>query len=185
MIVALILAAGEGSRIGTPKAMLEIDGERFIDRAVSILRASGCAEVYVVLGAWVGEVAEAKVIVNEDWKEGMASSLRKGLSHISTLPEVEGVLVSLVDLPGLTVQAAHKILVEPGEIVVGTYRGKPGHPVKFSRKHWLGIMESTHGEIGARDYLAKRLDVQYVELGDLANGKDIDTTEDLELFLQD
>lgn len=185
LIVALILAAGEGSRIGTPKATLEIDGERFIDRAVSIFKKAGCAEVFVVLGAWIGEVAGAKVIVNKDWKEGMGSSLRIGLSHISSFPEVESVLVSLVDLPGLTVQAVGKILAEPGEIVIGTFGGKPGHPVKFARRHWQGIMDTAVGDVGARDYLASRQDVDYLELGDLADGKDVDTREDLDLFLQD
>lgn len=184
MIVALILAAGEGSRIGTPKATLEINGERFVDRAVSIFKEAGCTEVFVVLGAWIGEVAGAKIIVNEDWREGMGSSLHIGLSHISSLPEIESVLVSLVDLPGLTTQAVERVLVEPGEIVIGAYGGKPGHPVKFSREHWQGIMARAVGDVGARDYLASRPDVHYVELGGLADGKDIDTSEDLRLFLQ-
>jgi CTP:molybdopterin cytidylyltransferase MocA len=185
LIVALVLAAGDGSRIGTPKATLEINGERFVDRAVSIFKKAGCAEVYVVLGAWVGEVVGAKVIVNEDWKEGMGSSLRIGLSHISSLPEVEGVLVSLVDLPGLTSEAAERILMEPGEIVIGTYGGKPGHPVKFSREHWQAIIASAVGEVGARSYLAHRSDVHYVDISDLASGNDVDTQEDLARFFQD
>lgn len=185
MIVALILAAGEGSRIGIPKATLEINGERLVDRAVRIFKKAGCAEVYVVLGAWIGEVAGAKIIVNEDWKEGMGSSLRVGLSHISSLSGVESVLVSLVDLPGLTVHAVEKILVEPGEIVIGTYGGKSGHPVKFSRKHWRGVIASAVGDTGARDYLAHRSGVQHVDLAGLAEGEDIDTLEDLELFLRD
>lgn len=185
MIVALILAAGEGSRMGAPKATLEIDGERLVDRAVSIFREAGCAEIFVVLGAWVGEVVGATTIVNEDWEEGIGSSLRVGLAHISSLLEVEAVLVSLVDLPGLTAQAAEKILLEPGELVIGTYEGRPGHPVKFSRVHWQGIMARATGDSGARNYLANASDVHYVELGGLADGKDVDTREDLEAFLQD
>jgi len=185
LIVALILAAGEGSRIGLPKAIVEIDGERLIDRAASLFKKAGCTEVYVVLGAWVGEVAGAKVIVNEEWNEGMGSSLRIGLSHLSSLPEVEGVLVSLVDLPGLSVQAVEQILRESGEIVVGTFGGKPGHPVKFSRKHWQGVIASAVGDVGARNYLASRSDVQYVELGELAEGTDVDTRADLQLFLEE
>lgn len=184
MSVALILAAGEGSRIGAPKATLEINGERLIDRAVSIFKQAGCTEVYAVLGAWVGDVAGAKVIVNQNWKEGMGSSLRIGLSHISSLQEDE-VLISLVDLPGLTVSAVERVLLEPGEIVVGTYKGKPGHPVKFSRPHWQAIMARAVGDVGARGYLSSRSDVHYVEIGDVANGKDVDTNEDLELFSQD
>lgn len=185
LIVALILAAGEGSRIGTPKATLEVNGERFVDRAVSTFKRAGCTEVYVVLGAWVGEVENAKVIVNQNWKEGMGSSLRIGLSHISSLSEVESVLVSLVDLPGLSVQVVKKVLAEPGEIVIPTYGEKPGHPVRFSRRHWQPIMESAVGDVGAREYLSGKSGVHYVEVGDMADGKDIDTREDLEGFMKD
>lgn len=171
--------------MGAPKATLEIDGERLVDRAVSTFRKAGCAEIFVVLGAWVGAVEGATTIVNEQWREGMGSSLRVGLAHISTLLEVEAVVVSLVDLPGLTVEAVGKILVEPGELVVGTYEGKPGHPVKFSRVHWQGIMAMATGDTGARNYLAHACDVHYVELHGLADGKDVDTREDLETFLHD
>lgn len=185
LIVALILAAGEGSRIGTPKATLEVNGERFVDRAVSTFMRAGCSDVYVVLGAWVGEVENAKVIVNQNWKAGMGSSLRIGLSHISSLPDVESVLVSLVDLPGLSVPAVKKVLAEPGEIVISTYSEKPGHPVKFSRRHWGAIMESAIGDVGAREYLSGNGAVRFVEVGDLADGRDIDTKEDFAGLMKD
>jgi CTP:molybdopterin cytidylyltransferase MocA len=177
--VALILAAGAGSRMGTPKAKLEVDGERLVDLAVSIFREAGCEDVYVVLGAWVGEVPGAKIIINENWREGMGSSLRAGLFHILSLPDVENILVSLVDLPGLTAVAAAQILWAPGEIVIGTFEGKPGHPVKFSRNHWQGIIDSAVGDIGAREYLSTRSDIHYVGLDEWASGRDIDTHADL------
>jgi CTP:molybdopterin cytidylyltransferase MocA len=183
--VALILAAGAGSRIGAPKAALIINGERLIDRAVTIFKEAGCAEVYVVLGAWIGGVAGAKVIINENWQDGMGSSLRAGLSHISSRPDIENVLVSLVDLPNLTATAAAQILLAQGEIVMGTFNGEPGHPVKFSRKHWQGIIDSAAGEVGARAYLSTSLDVHYVGLDAWADGKDIDTRSDLKLYLKD
>lgn len=180
MNVALILAAGAGSRMGAPKATLKVNGERLIDHAVTIFKAAGCADVYVVLGAWIGEVAGAKVIINENWQEGMGSSLRAGLSHISTQPDIENVLISLVDLPNMTGSAVAQILGWQGEIVVGTFNGTPGHPVKFSRKHWQGIIDSAIGEVGARAYLSTRSDIQYVALDEWADGRDLDTLSDLE-----
>ena len=78
-VAGLVLAAGEGRRFGGPKAPVVIDGERLVDRAVRVLREGGCEPVYVVLGAWVGEVPGAIVVVNPDWAEGMGSSLRAGL----------------------------------------------------------------------------------------------------------
>ena len=184
MTVALLLAAGNGSRMGTPKANLKIAGERLVDRAVSMLREAGCLEVYVVLGAWIGEVAGARIIINEDWREGIGSSLRAGLAHISSLPEVESIMVTLVDLPGITAEAAAQILLTPGEIVMSTFGGTPGHPVKFSRRHWRGIMDGAVGDVGAQVYLSTRSDVVFVELDEWASGKDIDTHADLEFFLK-
>ncbi|MDP1711343.1 MAG: nucleotidyltransferase family protein [Candidatus Nanopelagicaceae bacterium] len=184
MTVALVLAAGNGSRMGTPKAKIEIDDERLVDRAVSMLKEAGCTDVYVVLGAWIGDVAGAKVIINENWREGIGSSLRTGLAHISSMPNVESVMISLVDLPGLTAAAAVQILLAPGEIVVGTFEGKPGHPVKFSRMHWQGIIDSAVGDVGAQRYLSSRSDVVYLELDKWASGKDVDTRADLALFLR-
>ncbi|MFZ2228376.1 MAG: nucleotidyltransferase family protein [Candidatus Nanopelagicaceae bacterium] len=184
MTVALILAAGNGSRIGTPKAQIEIDGERLVDRAVSMSRQAGCQDVYVVLGAWLGEVAGAKIIINENWREGIGSSLRAGLTHISSTLEVESVIVCLVDLPGITAEAVSQILLTPGEIVMGTFGGKPGHPVKFSRTHWQEIMDGAVGDVGAQAFLSTRSDIVFVELDEWASGRDIDTHADLEFFLK-
>jgi len=183
--VALILAAGAGSRMGMPKATLKVNGERLVDRAVSVFKEAGCPDVYVVLGAWIGEVAGAKVIINENWREGMGSSLRAGLSHISSLSDIENVLVSLVDLPNLTATAVAQILLAPGNIVVGTFEGMLGHPVKFSRQHWQGIIDSAIGEVGARGYLSTRSDIQYVALDEWADGRDLDTLSDLVFFSND
>lgn len=185
MNVALILAAGAGSRMGMPKAKVKINGQRLVDRAVSVFKEAGCPDVYVVLGAWIGEVAGAKVIINENWQEGMGSSLRAGLSHISSLPDIENVLVSLVDLPNLTATAVAQILLAPGNIVVATFEGIPGHPVKFSRKHWQGIIDAAVGDVGARAYFSTRSDVDYVRLDEWADGKDVDTRSDLVLFSND
>ena len=182
MTVALVLAAGNGSRMGTAKAQIEIAGKRLVDRAVSMLREAGCSDVYVVLGAWIGEVPGAKIIINENWREGMGSSLRTGLTHISSMPEIESVIVSLVDLPGLTATAVAQIRSSPGEIVMGTFGGKPGHPVKFSRAHWGGIIDSAVGDVGAQAYLSTRSDIVFVELDRWASGKDIDTQFDLDSF---
>ena len=50
-VAGLVLAAGEGRRLGRPKALLEVDGERLVDRAVRVLHEAGCSPVYVVAGA--------------------------------------------------------------------------------------------------------------------------------------
>lgn len=183
MIAGLILAAGAGRRMGMPKAILEIGGVRLVDHAVSIFNQAGVAKIFVVLGAWVGPVDGATVIVSEDWQSGMASSLKTGLSHLSGIPEIDSVVLSLVDLAGVTSVGVQTIAQTPGDLVVATYSDAPGHPVKFSRFHWAGIMDSAHGNVGARDYLATRSDVHYLILDDIAAGIDLDTKEDVRSFL--
>jgi len=179
MHVGLILAAGSGSRLGTPKASLVVGGHRLVDRAVNNFMAAGLTEIYVVLGAWQGEVQSAHVIVNENWQEGMGSSLRIGLEQISRIEAATDVTISLVDLPGMTPDAIGRIVQHPGDIVVGTFSEKPGHPVKFAKKYWSEVSQCAQGDIGARNFLKGRDDVQYIPLDDLATGKDIDTPEDL------
>ena len=133
MIVGLILAAGEGTRMGQPKATLEIDGVRLIDRAVAVFKAAGLEKIFVVLGAWVGEVDGATVIDNKEWSRGMASSLHAGLTYISDVAEIESVVISLVDLPGLTSEAIKVIAGTKRDLVVATYNDVIGHPMKFAR----------------------------------------------------
>jgi nicotine blue oxidoreductase len=171
----LVLAAGEGKRFGGPKAPFEYHGERLVDRAVRILHEGGCTKVFVVLGAWVGEVANAEVLENPQWATGMGSSLKTGLTHLNHESEFDEVVVSLVDLPGLTSDAVARIVQAPGVITVGTYDGKRGHPVKFQRSTWLELAASAHGDQGARDYIAGHPDeITLVEIGDLATGEDMD-----------
>jgi nicotine blue oxidoreductase len=179
MHVGLILAAGSGSRLGTPKASLVVGGQRLVDRAINNFTSAGVSEIYLVLGAWQGVVEGAHVIVNENWQDGMASSLKIGLEHISKNTAATDVTISLVDLPGMTPDAIREVVQSSHDIVVGTFAGKPGHPVKFAKKYWNEISESATGDMGARNFLKGRDDVHFIPLDHLATGKDIDTPEDL------
>jgi len=180
----LVLAAGGGRRFGGPKAPYVLDGVRLVDRAVALLRAAGCDPVLVVLGAWVGEVPDAVVVVNDEWRSGMGSSLRAGLDALSSYDEVDRAVVTLVDLPGLTVPAVTRLLESSSlasddapsarEVLAATtYDGVRGHPVLLGRAHWPGVAASAVGDRGARTYLAER-PVTLVEVGDVATGDDLD-----------
>jgi len=171
-VAGLVLAAGEGKRFGGPKAPVVIDGERLVDRAVRCLHEGGCDPVLVVLGAWVGDVPDAEVVINPEWTEGMGFSLRLGLTSLPI--GADAVVVTLVDLPGLTSDAVRRIVDAPGELVVATYDGTRGHPVRFDRGHWDGIAASARGDEGARRYLRDRTDITVVEVADVASGEDLD-----------
>jgi CTP:molybdopterin cytidylyltransferase MocA len=168
-----VLAAGEGRRFGGPKAPYVLDGSRLVDRAVRVLRDGGCDPVLVVLGAWVGDVPDAEVVVNGAWASGMGSSLRTGLEAVAAFGDVDRVVVSLVDLVGLTPSAVRRVLACRSDLAAAAYDGERGHPVLLARAHWAPAAASAAGDAGARTYLAAH-DVALVEVGDVASGDDLD-----------
>lgn len=173
--VGLVLAAGEGKRFGGPKAPFELNGERLVDRSVRILREAGASHIYAVLGAWLGEVENAEVIVNPDWETGMASSLRAGLSHLESQTHHDRVVITLVDLPGLSSEAISRVASDEQSISVATYDGTRGHPVAFNREHWNEVAATAIGDSGARDFLKNHVtEISTVEVGDVATGEDMD-----------
>lgn len=175
----VVLAAGNGSRFGEPKAPVVYQGERLVDRAVRSLREAGCAPVFVILGAWEGNVDDALVIVNHGWEEGMGSSLRIALKWVNATTEADYALITLVDLPDVTSEAITRVKdAEPG-IAVATFNGERGHPVRIPREHFRELIDTVSGDEGARSFLRDRDDVHLVEVGDLASGRDIDVPEDL------
>ena len=194
-VAGLLLAAGAGRRMGTPKALLrDGSGVPFLDRAIGTLLDGGCDRVVVVLGAsadearnllardgWTSDEAVA-VVEAADWHTGMGASLRAGLAALDAAPvEVAGALVTLVDLPDLTEQVVRRLLatpVRPDALARASYGGQGGHPVLLGRDHWAGVRASATGDRGARDYLAAR-EVRAVECGDLATGRDVDHPSDL------
>jgi len=135
---AVILAAGAGSRMGLPKALLEFEGRLLVERAVETALAGGCADVTVVLGARADEVRQraelgpARVVVNGDWAKGMGSSLRAGLTALTALEFLDAALVLLVDQPFVGPAAVRAVLDarrDGARLAAASYRGERGHPV--------------------------------------------------------
>ncbi len=172
----LVLAAGEGRRFGGPKAPAVVDGERMVDRAVRILREGGCDPVLVVLGAWIGDVDGANIVVNDHWPEGMGASLRVGLTELRATSDAESVVITLVDLPGLTGDAVARLIATDASapIAQATFSGERGHPVRIHRDLWDGAINVAQGDEGARRLIRSRDDVALVEMADIADGTDLD-----------
>jgi CTP:molybdopterin cytidylyltransferase MocA len=180
----LLLAAGEGSRLGRPKATLELDGERLVDRGVRMLRDGGCSPVVVVAGAAQIEVIGAVVVPNPDWRDGMGSSLRAGLAALP--PGCPSAVVALVDQPLVTAAAVGRLIAayeEGAAIAVATYGGAPRNPVLLGAAHFAGVAEAAVGDQGARGYLRAHPElVTPVACDDVAAPDDIDTPGDLAAF---
>ncbi|MCP4632433.1 MAG: NTP transferase domain-containing protein, partial [candidate division Zixibacteria bacterium] len=98
----IVLAAGEGSRIGMPKAMLRINGRCFLERIIDTLIIAGIEEIIVVLGAEAENIKSmtdlsiVNVVINENYQDGQFSSLQCGLDELEFPGDV---LVFPVDHP--------------------------------------------------------------------------------------
>ncbi|MFF0861759.1 NTP transferase domain-containing protein [Nonomuraea sp. NPDC003560] len=181
MIAGLLLAAGEGARLGTPKALVEFGGERLVDRGVRLLAEGGCRPVVVVLGAATVQVRGAVSVRNPDWRTGMGSSLRAGLAALP--PEATAVVVALVDQPLVRAGAVRALAASGAGLAVATYGGRRANPVLIAREHFAGVAELAVGDVGARAFMKAHpglvTEVACDEHGDPA---DIDTPQDLELL---
>jgi CTP:molybdopterin cytidylyltransferase MocA len=176
--------------MGRPKALVEIEGEPLVRRALRVLDGGGVTPVVVVLGARAAEVravlpSGTETVEAPGWADGMGASLRAGLTALEA-GSADAAVVHLVDLPGVPAAAVAR-LVAAGTGTDGlaraAYGGRPGHPVLIGRAHWAGVRGAAVGDAGARGYLAGRTDVRLVECGDLAQADDVDTPDQLREFL--
>jgi CTP:molybdopterin cytidylyltransferase MocA len=183
--VGVLLAAGAGTRMGGPKALIgPLAGEQSpVSQVAGWMHAGGCQEVVVVIGARAADVRASlpvrpwlTIIDAPDWWDGMGASLRAGLVH-ATAGNAVAALVTLVDLPDVRTPVFERMLAEaePSDSVLAraTYRGRPGHPVLIGRSWWVTACELARGDQGARLLFATRPH-EVVECGDLASGEDAD-----------
>lgn len=165
-IVAIILAAGEGRRVGGPKALLRAGGETFLRRAVRLLSRPGVATVLVVAGHEAGRVAADSGllpgvgwVVNPRYGEGMLSSILCGL-EAAEAAGADAVLLHPVDHPLVepeTVDRVTAALAEGAVIAVPSCQDRRGHPGGFSRTAWPAL-RAAPPDRGARAVLADHAD---------------------------
>ena len=185
-MTGVLLAAGQGSRFGGPKALIELGGRTLAQRGVDLLRAGGADPVLVVTGAAPVSIAGTRTVHNPDFRTGMGSSLRAALRYLQAdpaAPEARAVVVTLADQPLVGVEAVARLIAafqEGATVAVATYDGKPRNPVLLARERWAEVAELATGDSGARAFLRARPElVTFIECGDVGRADDIDTPEDL------
>jgi molybdenum cofactor cytidylyltransferase len=170
VLAAVILSAGESSRMGSPKALVPFRGRTFLAHLLDAVRQAsssikssttsnaGIGWTRVVLGAHVREISDAlgldaeTVIVNPRWKDGQLSSIQAAIEGLSRLP-TDGLLLFLVDHPlvsaGLMKKLVEVFYETSDSIVLPTYREKRGHPVIFARRLYAELLAAPQNQ-GAR-----------------------------------
>lgn len=180
-VAGILLAAGAGSRIGRPKALIDVGGEPLAARGVALLRAGGAAPVIMVTGAAAVTLPGVIIVHNPHWSTGMASSLAAGLAAVPA--QCPAAVVALVDQPLVGPEAIIRLIdahQAGAGVVVAAYAGRPRNPVLLAREHWPEVIALATGDSGARAFLRARPElVTLVECGDTGRPDDIDTDADL------
>jgi CTP:molybdopterin cytidylyltransferase MocA len=181
-VAGILLAAGGGSRLGQPKALVELGGEPLARRGIALLRDGGTAPVIVVTGAVAVDLPGILAVHNPRWRTGMGSSLTAGLA---TVPDgCSAAVIALVDQPLVGAEAVRRLIAahaSGASVAVAAYDGAPRNPVLIGREHWPEVTALAVGDAGARPFLRAHPDlVTLVECGDTGRPDDVDTRSDLD-----
>lgn len=188
----IILAAGSSSRMGQSKQLLEIDSTPLLLRTVNIAQQLQPNHTVVVLGANEKEHAailqDAKIqtIVNNEWRNGMGSSLKTGLRHLRLLsPGIDAVIVLVCDQPAVTPVYLSNIVqryrTSKRTIVASFYSDAPGVPALFDKTIFPELLNMNDTQ-GAKKIIQKH--IALTELVQFPEGSiDLDTPEDYQNFI--
>jgi molybdenum cofactor cytidylyltransferase len=186
----VILAAGGSSRFGSPKQLIRYEGHSLLQRSLHVASEVAGPAVTVVLGAHAADIIATlptsglTLIVNRDWAEGIASSIRSGISRLPGA--CDGALLLLADQPLVQPEGLSRLAAqwrrEPRTIVASRYgnaalSGVTGVPAVFPRWCFPDLL-ALRGDQGARALFHRYAEhVRRIELPEAA--VDIDRPEDL------
>jgi molybdenum cofactor cytidylyltransferase len=163
----LILAAGSSSRMGRPKQLLEFEGSTLLGHITKIASISNLGPIVVVLGANQEliknslDLKQFTSVINENWKEGMASSIVMGIGFIKEkYPEVDGVIIAVGDQPHISEDLLNQLLETQNAtrlpIAACSYTGVIGTPALFHQSVFPELM-TLKGDIGAKKIMENRI----------------------------
>ena len=195
-IAAIILAAGESSRLGQPKQLIQFQSKTLVRRVVDAASEAGCQPILVVLGSETetelvqGISSELKntgatIISNPNWKGGIGTSIRAGVQHlIEIAPGVEATVLLACDQPFVNRAVIEGLITLHHEtrkpIVAARYAGTLGVPALFDRSRLQDLL-GLDDFAGAKSIILSNRD-QVAEFPFPEGEIDIDTAEDRERF---
>jgi molybdenum cofactor cytidylyltransferase len=189
-ILAIILAAGESKRMGSPKMLLMFNGRTMIENVIANVSESKASKILVVLGAYrdalVKQIEKLNVryCYNDNYKEGMLSSVQCGFRNLPS--DYKAVLVFQGDQPLITRNSINAVidayLASEKGIVIPVYNGKRGHPLLIDIRYRDEIEKLGHDD--GLQSLAYRFSDDVLEVDTTEPGilKDFDTYEEYKKY---
>ena len=184
-LYAVVLAAGPSTRFGSAKQLVRLAGRPLLHTAVTRASEVTGNALIVVLGAGAAELAPllkhspGTVVVNHEWREGLASSIRTGIAHLPA--SASGVMLVLADQAAVTADDLKRLAgtwrKQPQYIATALYAGTCGAPAIFPRSAFRELAE-LRGDAGARMLLRRNAD-RLVRVPMPSAALDVDTPEDL------
>jgi molybdenum cofactor cytidylyltransferase len=187
--LAIVLAAGESTRMGRQKALVEWHGVPLIEYQLRQLDSiDAIREIVVVTGhqpeaitAIVRGFASARVAQNDGYASGKVSSILTGLAAVSQ--QAEAVVLIAVDQPrsrDVVARLIKRHIEVEAAITVPVQAGRRGHPVIFARRLFAELAVITEETQGIRAVLDRHnADVLEVEIDDPVIHLDLNRPEDL------
>jgi CTP:molybdopterin cytidylyltransferase MocA len=174
----VVLAAGGGTRFlaETHKLLADLNGRPVVSWAIAHAVEAELDEVVVVMGAVaVPPQSGVTLLHNADWEQGQATSLQVAVGHAETRGH-DAIVVGMGDQPGVPGETWGRVASVRAPIVVATYDGERGSPVRLDRSIWPLLPRE--GDEGARVLMRSRPDL-VTEVACSGDPADIDTLEDL------
>jgi len=184
-LFAIVLAAGASTRFGSPKQLVRVAGRPLLHSAVTRASEVTGSAVIVVLGSGAAQLGAAlkhspgSIVINQDWREGLASSIRAGVARLPLT--CAGAMLLLADQPAVTADDLKRLAgtwrKQTQYIAAALYAGDVGVPAIFPRSMFQELAQ-LRGDVGARALMRRNTD-RVVRVPMPSAALDVDTPEDL------
>ena len=188
----MIFAAGESTRMGRDKALLDFQGSTFLNRLITlflprvdplvVVLGHHAAAIRETIGANPSHPAQLQVVINEHYKQGMLSSFQAGIRALP--PDVSAALFTLVDQPAVRESTLDQLLAtferEQPLLVIPRYEGRRGHPVVAARSILNEILALPADSSPKNVIRAHREETVFVDVDDAGVVTDVDLPREYE-----
>ncbi len=184
------MAAGESSRLNSPKQLLNWQGDYLINHVIQVVSASNIDDITVILGSYIDKIQpiinnpEINIIENPYWKSGLSSSIKSGIGSLAH--DIEGAFIILLDQPFITSRLLNNMIElfhQSGAKIIAPRVGEQqGNPVLFRKDIFPELLKIT-GDKGAKEILRK-YDMEWLNWHDRNLLLDIDSEEDYQKALE-